>query len=283
MLLRKALLCSILPLAATLSLNCFALVSPDQFAKYITPADLAKLNENQKRGLEIAIEQDMIGQGWVDSQANMNMVLRNQHGDESKRELRLKALEVIGDGDKSLAIFDQPKDVQGTAFLTFSHTAEADEQWIYLPALKRVKRINSSNKSGPFMGSEFAYEDIASFEVNKYDFNYVKDENYNGVDCYVTESFPRDKNSGYTKIITWIDKEHFRIQKADFYDRKNSLLKSLQASDYKHYLDKFWRPGISEMKNHQTGKSTVMSFKDYKFNNGFSTDDFNKNSLQRAK
>jgi hypothetical protein len=64
----------------------------------------------------------------------------------------MDTIEVKGDGDKSLSIFDSPRDVKGTALLTFTHALESDEQWLYLPALKRVKRISFSNKSGPFLG-----------------------------------------------------------------------------------------------------------------------------------
>ena len=120
------------------------------------------------RGLEIAVEADKRDTGFGDFTAEMVMELRNKQGDVSTRNIRLKTLEVKDDGDKSLSIFDQPADVKGTAFLTFSHAIEPDEQWLYLPALKRVKRINSKNKSGPFMGSEFSYEDIASQEIEKY-------------------------------------------------------------------------------------------------------------------
>ena len=96
------------------------------------------------------------------------MVLKNRHGDESERDLRIRILEVEGDGDKSLSIFDSPGDVKGTAFLTFTHKFADNDQWLYLPALKRVKRISSGNRSGSFMGSEFAYEDISSEETEKF-------------------------------------------------------------------------------------------------------------------
>jgi hypothetical protein len=111
----------------------------------------------EEKGLAIATEADRRGDGFGDTSATMQMILRNRHGEESKREIRSKALEVKSDGDKSMIIFDQPKDVAGTALLTFTHKAADDDRWLYLPAVKRVKRIASSNKSGPFMGSEFAY------------------------------------------------------------------------------------------------------------------------------
>ena len=118
----------------------------------------------EDKGMSIAVESDKRDTGFSDQTANMVMELRNKQGDVSTRTIRIKTLEVTGDGDKSMSIFDKPADVKGTAFLTYSHAIKPDEQWLYLPALKRVKRINSKNKSGPFMGSEFAYEDLASQE-----------------------------------------------------------------------------------------------------------------------
>ena len=134
---------------------------------------------------------------------------------------------------KNISIFETPPDVKGTVSLTYSHGLQPDDQWLYLPALKRVKRINSKNKSGPFMGSEFAFEDIGSQEVEKYSYRYTGDEKANGVDCYVIERIPQYEYSGYTRQITWINKAEFRAEKIYFYDRKNSLLKTLVFTDYK--------------------------------------------------
>ncbi len=119
----------------------------------------------EERGLAIAVEADRRDAGFEDFTAELTMVLRNRHGQESRRAMRTRNLEQESDGDKSLVIFDQPNDIRGTALLTFSHKTGDDDQWLYLPALKRVKRISSSNKSGPFVGSVFAYEDISSQEV----------------------------------------------------------------------------------------------------------------------
>ena len=110
----------------------------------------------QEKGLAIAVEADKRNTGWANSTTEMFMTLRNAQGQESKRRMRSKTLEVKNDGDKSLTIFDHPRDVKGTAFLSFTHATRPDDQWLYLPALRRVKRISSANKSGPFMGSEFA-------------------------------------------------------------------------------------------------------------------------------
>lgn len=238
----------------------------------------------EEKGLGIAVEADRRDDGFGDSTASMVMILKNRHGDESKRNLRIKTLEVKGDGDKNLSIFDNPRDVKGTAFLTFTHKTGPDDQWLYLPALKRVKRISSSNKSGSFMGSEFAYEDISSQEVEKYNYKWIRDEVYDGQECFVVERYPVDKkNSGYSRLVTLLDKQEYRVLKIDFYDRKNSLLKTLTFKDYKKYLDRFWRADEMFMVNHQTGKSTRLLWKNYKFRTGLKDRDFNRNSLKRAR
>ncbi len=237
----------------------------------------------QQRGLAIATAADTADNGWGDSSATMVMTLRNRQGDTTQRKIRNRQLEVKGDGDKSLTIFDSPNDVKGTAFLSHTHATRADDQWLYLPALKRVKRIASNNKSGPFMGSEFAYEDITSQELAKYTYSWLKDEIYDGRESHVIERIPTYKHSGYTKQIVWIDTTMLQPLKIDFYDRKGALLKTLTSHEYQQYKEKFWRPGRMEMVNHNNGKSTTLSWTDYKFGNGFSKRDFDKNSLKRIR
>ena len=237
----------------------------------------------EEKGLAIAVEADKRDTGFEDFTANMVMELRNRQGDVSTRTIRLKTLEVTDDGDKSMSIFDKPADVKGTAFLTFSHAIKPDEQWLYLPALKRVKRINSKNKSGPFMGSEFAYEDLASQEIEKYTYKYLRDEQLNGVDYFVMERYPAYEHSGYTRQVAWVNKDKYVAEKIEFYDRKNDLLKTLVNTGYQQYLEQYWRPNEMLMENHQTGKSTLLTWQDYKFKNGLEDKDFSRNSLKRAR
>ena len=244
-----------------------------------SPAETA-----EDKGLALAIEADKRNSGYGDSTADMLMILRNKHGQESRRNMRYRTLEAENDGDMSLTIFDSPKDVKGTAFLNYTHKLGDDDQWLYLPALKRVKRINSSNKSGSFMGSEFAYEDIASQELEKYTYKWLRDETYENRDCFVTERYPVDKkNSGYSRQVVWLDRDEYRIWKVEYYDRKNAHLKTLTISGYQQYNEKFWRPDLMFMVNHQTGKNTELQFSNYRFKVGLGPDDFNKNSLKRAK
>lgn len=237
----------------------------------------------EQRGLEIAIEADKRDQGFKDTVASMQMILKNRQGQQSLRQLTVKVLEGKQEGDKSLIIFHQPKDVEGTALLTYTHKKNSDDQWLFLPALKRVKRIASNNKSGPFMGSEFAYEDFNSQEVEKYKYKFLKEEACASMQCFVIERYPLDKHSGYTRQIVWLDKAHYRAMKIEFYDRKNSLLKTLNFKNYNQYAGKFWRPHVMDMVNHQTKKSTTLNWDNYQFKTGLTDNDFNQSSLRRAR
>ena len=237
----------------------------------------------QEKGLAIAQEMKARDLGWSSSQSLMVMTLRTRKGKEIVRQMRSKSLEVDGDGNKSLIIFDTPLDVKGTSFLSFSHKVNTDDQWIYLPALKRVKRIASKNKSGPFLGSEFAFEDLSSFEVEKFNFDYLGDDQLNGKTMFKISMVPVDPNSGYTKTEAWVDNEYYRVHKIDFYDRRDTLLKTLTISDYKLYKDKYWRADKQNMTNHKTGKSTDIVIKNIELNVGLKESEFNENRLKRAR
>lgn len=237
----------------------------------------------EEKGLAIVQEADKRDTGWVDAKSELQMTLKNKQGQESERSIRIDTLEVEGDGDKSLSVFDAPKDIKGTAFLSYTHAVIPDDQWLYLPALKRVKRIASANKSGPFVGSEFAYEDLASQEVEKYTYKWLRDEPHNGRDCFVIEAYPVYENSGYTRQVVWLDKEMYRPLRIKYYDRKNSELKTLEASDWQQYLDQYWRPSVMDMINHQTGKSTKLLWNNYQFKTGLTERDFDRNTLKRTR
>jgi len=236
-----------------------------------------------EKGLRIAKAADRHDSGWQDQTADLVMILRNRKGDRSRRTIRTKTLEVQGDGDKALSLFDEPADVKGTAMLTFSHGLKPDDQWLYLPALKRVKRIASRNKSGPFMGSEFAYEDLGSQEVEKYRYKYLRKEACgSGWRCHVIERIPAYKYSGYSRQVAWFDTKEYRPVKLAFYDRKGAHLKTLKWKGYKSYGN-YWRADEMFMRNHQTGKSTTLKWSDYRLGTGLDGGDFNKNALARLR
>ncbi|MCK4492784.1 MAG: outer membrane lipoprotein-sorting protein [Methylococcales bacterium] len=237
----------------------------------------------EQQGLEIVTEVDKRDTGFGDTKATLVMKLTNRSGAESIRSLDMNTLEMIGEGDKSLTVFKSPRDIKGTAFLSFTHALVPDEQWLYLPALKRVKRISSSNKSGPFLGSEYAFEDLTSFEIAKYSYKYLGDRTIEGIDCFLVGLTPKYKHSGYTREQVWIDKSRYIPIKIDYYDRKNTLLKTQSFKDYQQYLTQYWRANEQIMINHQTGKTTTLYWKNYQFKTGLSNRDFDKNTLKRAR
>ena len=163
------------------------------------------------QGFDIAARSDRTDLGFADSEVELQMVLRNAAGQQSTRALRIATLEKPDEtvGDKSLVVFETPRDIEGTALLSHAKILDPDDQWLYLPALKRVKRISSSNKSGPFVGSEFAFEDFTAIELNKFDYTYVGEVPCGDLTCDVLERTPRYENSGYTKQVSWVDQTDF--------------------------------------------------------------------------
>ncbi len=239
----------------------------------------------EQQGKAVAEEADRQDFGWHDNASVMRMLLRNRSGQESVRELRRRTLESTESerGDKSIIVFESPRDIQGTALLSHTRILEPDDQWLYLPALKRVKRISSGNKSGPFVGSEFAYEDLVSQEVDKYEYRWLRDEQCGDLECAVVERYPRYEKSGYTRHVVWWDKEEYRVQKIEYYDRKDALLKTLTYHDYKEYAGEYWRPDRMAMVNHQNGKSTDLLFEEWTFGAGASENEFTASRLRRAR
>ena len=239
----------------------------------------------EERGRAVAEAADANDRGWQDNASTMRMVLRNRGGEESIRVLRRQALETNGEGlgDRSIIVFEAPRDIAGTALLSHTKILDPDDQWLYLPALRRVKRISSGNKSGPFVGSEFAYEDLVSQEVAKYDYKWLTAETCGALHCDVVERYPRYENSGYTRQIVWWDQSEHRAQRIDFYDRKDVLLKTLTSEGYREYGDGFWRPDRMVMVNHQNGKSTSLVFENWAFGAGLAEDDFTPTRLRTAR
>lgn len=262
--------------------NFLAITSAVLTIGYVNSGDAAAQSAAEK-GLEIAKNARSADRGFDNYTAELSMVLRNRQGQESQRSLRIKVLEVRGDGNKIVFVFDNPKDVKGTAFLIHGHLQKADDQWLYLPALKRVKRISSSKRSGSFMASEFAYEDLTSPEVEKFTYTYLRDEACGNLTCTVIEMIPTQKGSGYSRQVVWHDTNEFRVWKVEYYDRKNTHLKTLTYRGYKKFLDEYWRAAELKMVNHVTGKSTDLNWQNYKFRTQLSERDFTQTGLRRIR
>jgi len=241
----------------------------------------------EEKGLAIAEETDRRDLGFGDYRVEGEMVLRDASGAESRRVFETMVLErpARDAGDLSVIVFSRPRDIRGTGLLTHANIEPADDdQWLYLPAVKRVKRISSSNRTGKFVSSEFSYEDLGSQEVDDYTYNWLRDEpcpTDAALTCHVTESFPKNPKSGYSKRVSWTDTAEYRLQQVEFHNRRGDLEKVLTFTGYQQYLGQYWRAGLMRMVNRQTGKETDLVWEGYAFRTGLSDADFDPQRLPR--
>jgi len=239
----------------------------------------------ESRGLAIAREAKRRDLGFGNTVAQVTMQLTATGGRVRTRELTWQIFEIkdADEGDRSLTVFQEPRDIRGTGFLSYTHIGRADDQWLYLPALKRVKRISSTNKSSSFVGSEFSYEDLLSDEVEKFDYRWLRDESCGEWQCFVLQRKPLYANSGYSKQLVWLDQAEYRLVRVDYYDHRDRLEKKLMLGDYRKYLDQFWRAHTLTMEGKQTGRKTVLQFGEYAFQTGLTLQAFTPSALKRLR
>ena len=217
--------------------------------------------------------------GYQSSLSKTTMILKNAQGVENIRKLEMKKIE--GDnGDKSLLNFLYPDDLKDTKLLSFEVIGGDDKQWLYLPSLKRTKRISSRNKSGSFMASEFSYEDISSQNYKNYSYSgEAKEVTKDGVAYYKVTRTPIDVNSGYSKQVIWIDKQSFLAKYGEYYDKQNRLLKKISFSAYK-VIDGIQRVVKINIENVQNGKSSSLTWDEDAIHAGIKNGNLSKRALK---
>ena len=195
-----------------------------------------------------------------------SMVLMNDKGQRRERKnTTIVALQPNGVDSKFAVKFSTPADIRGTAFLQVEHSEGDDDLWIYLPALKKSRRLVASNKKDSFVGSDFSYGDVSLPKVSKYRHTLARTEPLDGVDCHVIESTPGDDtvkaNSGYSRKITWVRSDNFVEAKVEYYDLAGRLLKTQRVTKPQLVDAKLgrWFPLLREMTNHQTGHKTTLN------------------------
>jgi outer membrane lipoprotein-sorting protein len=247
--------------------------------KKIAVVVLLGINLYAQSSLDIAKKSYEAISGYTSSVAQTTMILKNAQGIENIRKLEIKKIE-SKEGDKSLINFLYPPDIKETKLLSFEQLGEDDKQWLYLPALKRVKRISSSNKSGSFMASEFSYEDIASQNYENYSYeDAVQNVMLQEQSCFKITRIPKEENSAYSKQILYIDTQTYLAKFGEYYDKQNKLLKEISFLQYKN-IDGVYRVQKIEMKNVQTGKSSLLHFDEETINAGLNTDDISLRALK---
>jgi outer membrane lipoprotein-sorting protein len=229
----------------------------------------------EEKGYAIAKRAEELTDKYSDYTASGKMILRTGGGGEAVREFDFKARNISG-GNQNLLVFSWPGDIRDTGLLTVGATGRNDDQWIYLPAARRVKRISSSSRSGSFVGSEFAYEDMVDQALDDFSYLWLRDESC----CHVVEAYPKF-SSGYEKQIVWFDMSSGLPVQIEYFPKRGSKLKVLAISGYRNYGG-VWRPSLMRMKNHLNGRSTDLSWSDYRFNVGLAPSEFTTRALERG-
>ncbi|NOZ03905.1 MAG: outer membrane lipoprotein-sorting protein [FCB group bacterium] len=222
-----------------------------------------------------------------DERAGFTMKLINKRGKERKRKVVMYSKTDAQNKEKTLVRFLSPADVKGVGLLSIDD-GDREDQWLYLPALKRVRRISSSEKSDSFMGSDFSYEDIEQNELNDYQYTLLGQETVDGVDCYVVRSIPASdeikKETAYSMTDMWIRKDNYVSVMVKFYNQKGDLIKLMVSTDIRR-IDgaEKWRANFITMKNVKTGHRTELLYDTIQINQGVADKFFTQRYLERGR
>jgi hydrophobe/amphiphile efflux-3 (HAE3) family protein len=223
-----------------------------------------------------------------DEQVELEMQLINKRGQKRERKVSWVLKHDAQRNQKGLIRFVAPADVRGTGLLSIEHADREDDQWLYLPAIRKSRRISAASKSDSFVGSDFAYEDLGAEEIEQHDYRLLREDTADGTPVYVVEATPnneqRKRESGYSRREIFVRKDNAAIARIDFYDRQQELLKILRARDIRQVPStKTWRAQTIEMANQKTGHTTVIVYGPFVINAGVSDDTFSIRELERER
>ena len=242
---------------------------------------------------EIVTKADKVEDGDT-SISQLTMILIDKKGNKRIRKTKGYRKD-YGEDKKSISYFLSPSDVKNTAFLSFDYDDDAkdDDNWLYLPALRKVKRIAAGNKKESFMGTDFTYHDMNGLKIEQWDYKILKDSAMvDGHDCWVIGSVPKAsikkaviKDTGYIKRVGWIRKDNFIAIQSKIWVKKGKKMKVLKASDVKKVQD-IWTVGKLEMKTlDRKGRlvhATVLLFDDIVYNKGVDDKTFTTQRMERG-
>ena len=217
-----------------------------------------------------------------DQEGKLTMTLINSRGDQRVREIK-QFIKDFGEVEKKIMFFMSPADVRNTSFMNWSYdeAGRDDDQWIYLPALKKVKRISSESKSDYFMGSDFTYDDLGDRHPSADDHKLLREEKLDGEDCYVVESIPKEEEYMYSRTVTWIIKDKWIGLKKEFYDEDEDFLKTLTVKKYGKIKD-YWIIMHSQMHNIQKDHTTDMLLENLKIDIGVPDSKLTERMMKRG-
>ena len=215
------------------------------------------------------------------------MTLTDKKGQTRVREVIEKEMKFSGN-TKTVIVFVTPKDVAGVGYLTVDYDEDANgnkkdsDNWLYMPAMKKVRRISGSDSGGDFMGTDFTYDDMGDRGLNKDNYELLGEENVDGVACYKVECRAKDTTEKNPRRVVWIGKDNFMLYKAQFFDRQNELQRELKCSDIKK-IDGFWTTGKMLMKNVQKEHTTLIEMKDVKYGVALDETLFSVSALEKGR
>jgi len=217
-----------------------------------------------------------------DQEGELTMTLINSRGDQRVRRIK-QFVKDFGTEEKKIMFFMSPADVRNTSFMNWSYdeAGRDDDQWIYLPALKKVKRISSDSKSDYFMGSDFTYDDLGDRHPSEDEHKLLREEKFNGEDCYVVESIPKEEEYMYSRTVTWIIKDKWIGLKKEFYDEDEDFLKTLTVKKYEKIKD-YWIILHSQMHNIQKDHTTDMLLENLQVDIGVPGSKFTERMMKRG-
>lgn len=243
------------------------------------PGRVLAAADPESEGRRVAEESARRNDGFKDSQAALVMTMKSPGSKDIVRRMKVSTVEVNGDGEKSLTLFQEPMDVKGTAFLVHSHADGQDDQWLYLPEVKRVKRINARNQSGKFLGSEFAFEDLSSQEIAKFSYRLLGEDSTH----FQVEQIPKNKFSSYSRQEVRYTKDEYLVDRIKYFGKDGKHLKTLDLTGYEKHAGKHWRPAKMHMENHQTKAETELAWSGYRFSTGLRDNDLHPDNLKDAR
>jgi len=221
--------------------------------------------------------------------SDMVMTLIDKNNKERIRKLSVFTKDK-GEDTLRLMFFIHPADVKDTSFLTWDYDDpdKDDDQWLYLPALKKTKRIASSDKSDSFMGSDLNYSDMTSRNLEDYDFFLKKEIQVRGKDAWVIESVPRSKDiideTGYTKSLLIVQKDIYFVVRAVNWEKTGGYVKYIDVVTLEQ-IDGIWmgtEMHVAQKKGKQTVHKTILKFDNVKFNQGLEEDMFTVRRMEKG-
>ena len=219
------------------------------------------------------------------SSYTVSLTLIDKKGKERNREISSYTMK-DGSTDKTVLVFKTPKDVAGISYLSYDYPDKADgstvdsDSWIYLPAMKKVRRVSGSSKDDDFQGTDFTYDDIGTRSLSKDNFAILGEEKVDGFDCWILEAKAKDTKAKVSRRVTWVDKKSYVVRKGEYYDKQNKLQKTLTCENIKQ-VKGYWTTQKMTMTNVQSNHKTIYEVKDLKYDEKVNESFFTVSALER--